>query len=94
MEEQQDIVNLGGGIQLIGFSQVDGGKMVVVKKMVGSYVREISEKIQFENLSLELKAESQYEIEAKLTAGGETTSSDATEQNIFMAIDSVLKKLG
>ena len=38
-----DMMQLGGNIQLIGFREIDPARLIVVKKMVGNYVKKISD---------------------------------------------------
>ena len=52
----EDFLQLGGSIQLSGFSGVDGGQMVVIKKVVGNYARRLSEICsKFEGLHVTMK---------------------------------------
>lgn len=92
-------MELGGNISLEGFADLERDTMVIVKKLVGSYVKTLSEKNQdFQSLTLELKSggdeanPGKYELEGKLTADKEYTA-EAEENNLMMAIDKVLKKL-
>jgi ribosome-associated translation inhibitor RaiA len=96
---ETDEVQLGGNIRLSGFRDIDAGSMIVLKKMVGSYVRRYGEITTVEELSLVLKPihkqeeNAKYEIHGKLRAGSETFASDLTDKNMFVALDSVLKKI-
>ena len=40
----EDTVELGGNIQLNGFSRLDGASMIILKKIVGNYAKKIAEK--------------------------------------------------
>lgn len=95
-----DAIELGGSIELRGFSDMDRANMVVLKKIIGSYARKMSDTIEgFEKLSLTMKKvherekSEKYEIHAKLLANGKVTASNVTDRNLFVVIDSVLKKL-
>ena len=49
-------IELGGNIELSGFKDVDGGSMVILKKVVGNYVRKMNDMTsKFEKLSLNMK---------------------------------------
>lgn len=83
-----------------GFKEISPGEMVVVKKIVGSYARKFSDNIEgYETLSVHLKkvhkteASEKYEVHAKLVHEGKTKTSEAVERNLFVALDSSLKKL-
>ena len=95
-----DIIKLGGNIQLTGFSEVDKSSMIVIKKIVGNYVRKFSDKCRkFENLSLLVKpihiteGSMIYEMHAKAISEGKPVVGEITERNIFTAVDSALKKI-
>jgi hypothetical protein len=55
MAEDESIV-LGGNIELVGFKELDGGSMVILKKMIGNHVRKMSETAEnFEKLTVTMK---------------------------------------
>ena len=100
MEENQDFLQLGGNIRLTGFSVLDGAQMVVVKKIVGNYAKRLSEICdKFESLSLTMKpvheteASRIYEMHAKCVDNGKPIASQADDRNLFVALDSSLKKV-
>jgi ribosome-associated translation inhibitor RaiA len=94
------MIELGGNITLVGFKDLDHAELIVVKKLVGSYARkmlEISDK--FEGLTVTMKEvhktaknNQKYELHGKLMSGKAYTS-EVTDKNIFIALDSVLKKI-
>lgn len=99
--EIEDVVNLGGNIQLSGFKDIDGGTMVIVRKVVGNYARKFADKLKgFEQLGINLKIVHQtsdtaklFELHAKVINEGKTTTSETSNRNLFIAIDNILKKL-
>ena len=102
MTEQNinDTLELGGNIVLTGFRELDGATMVILKKLVGNYVKKISERAErFEQLALIVKPIHQqenskkYELYAKLLDNGHVFNSEVVDKNIFVAVDSALKKL-
>ena len=95
-----DLMQLGGNIELSGFRDIDGASMVVLKKIVGNYAKRMSEIAEkFEKLSLIMKPVHEtekselYEIHAKLLNNGKLAVSEVTERNLFVAVDSALKKI-
>ncbi|MFH0868523.1 MAG: hypothetical protein V1831_04375 [Candidatus Woesearchaeota archaeon] len=95
-----DFMQLGGNIELAGFRDIDSASMVVLKKIIGNYVRRMSEiSDKFEKLSVTMKPihetekSEKYEIHAKLINNGKPFVSEVVERNLFVAIDSVLKKI-
>jgi ribosome-associated translation inhibitor RaiA len=90
-----DSVSLGGNIQLKGFKKLETAKQIVAKKIIGNYVREIQEKkSDYENLSITLEGEeNNATIKAELKAGGNNIQVSDSKENVFMALDSTLKKI-
>ena len=90
-----ETIKLGGNIELIGFSELDGGSMIILKKIVGSYARKFSDSLKnFEKLVLELNEQgNELEINAKLIVDGKETPANAKDKNLFVALDSTLKEL-
>ncbi|MFW6383736.1 MAG: hypothetical protein ACOCZQ_03775 [Nanoarchaeota archaeon] len=92
-------MELGGNISLNGFSNLDRDTMVIVKKLVGSYVKTLSEgNDNFKSLSLNLNSgveesnPQKYSLEGVLVADNEYKA-EAEETNLMIAIDKVLKNL-
>jgi len=95
-----DIMKLGGNIQLAGFRDIDGASMIVLKKIIGNYVKKMSELSEkFESLHVTMKPihvkekSEKYEIHAKLLDNGKPVVSEVVDRNLFMAVDSALKKI-
>ena len=86
----RDTLTLGGGIELSGFKEVDLGMMVVVKKVVGNYARKFSDDNKdFEKLSVTLDGKKMI---AELTIGGKAKTNEVEDNNLFVALDKVLKE--
>jgi transcriptional/translational regulatory protein YebC/TACO1 len=70
-KKRSDNIVLGGNIELIGFKDMDGGSMIILKKMVGNHVRKLSEiSEKFEKLTVSMKkvgsGNNKFEISVKL----------------------------
>ena len=98
--DKEETVALGGNIELVGFRDLDGASLVIVKKVVGNYARKISEVVRnVEKLKLSLKpvhkTESSQvnELHAQLIFAGKQLNASETDRNLFFAIDRVLKKI-
>jgi len=96
----EDVLQLGGSIQLAGFRGLEPAKMIVLKKIVGNYVSRYGEICKhFEGLSLTMKPVHQteqhslYELHAKCMNNGQPINSEATDRNLFVVLDMVLKKI-
>ncbi|HLC65482.1 MAG TPA: hypothetical protein VJI46_05170 [Candidatus Nanoarchaeia archaeon] len=89
-----DTEELGGNIALSGFSDCDSGTMIILKKIIGNYAKDFSERLDdFEKLHLRLiRNERQFDVEAIVTRSGSSTSYNASESNIFVGVDGALKK--
>ncbi|RMF55839.1 hypothetical protein D6745_00990 [Candidatus Woesearchaeota archaeon] len=94
------MIELGGNIELVGFSEIDGGSMIVLKKIVGNYVKKLSSIADnFEKLTLTLKKvherekSEKYEIHGKLMDGGKAYTSEVTDRNLFFGVNKALEKI-
>lgn len=87
-------MELGGNIQLIGFKDTDRAKIVVVKKIVGNYAKIMSEKnSKFSKLSVSMTKEGDnLKINAEMAAG-KSYVGEESGNNLFIALDSALKKI-
>lgn len=96
MEEQsKETISLGGNIELNGFKSLETAKQIVAKKIIGNYVKQIQEKkSDYEKLVITLEGdETNVKIKAELTAGGNLTIGEDTQNNMFTALDNALKKI-
>ena len=94
------MIELGGNITLVGFKELGYAEFVIVKKVVGNYARKFSEKTPFTNLRLSLKPihkttdeVTKFELKANLEIDGTHYNAEMVEHNLFVGIDSILKKL-
>ena len=98
---EQESLELGGNIELTGFTGLMPGSMTIIKKIVGTYAKKYSEmKSDFERLQLTMKSIHQttdipknFQINAKVIHGGRVVASETDNRNLFHAIDSALKKI-
>jgi ribosome-associated translation inhibitor RaiA len=98
-KNDRENIQLGGNIELRGFSELSGGDMIIIKKIVGNHVKRITELTsKFENIKISLKTiheiedSKKFEIKVHLIANGNHTA-EVTERNIYVGIDKVLKKI-
>lgn len=86
---------------MAGFHDLDASEMIVVKKMIGQYASKFRQKRTIIEISLTLKSvhkqgdNEKHEVHAKLKTEEDSKSHAAefTDKNLYVAIDSVLKKL-
>ena len=95
-----DTLQLGGNIELTGFSELEPAVMIVVKKIVGNYAKRVSNLVEnFEQLHITLKEvhksekSQRFELHAKVLAGGQVYAAETTDINLFVTMDKVLKKV-
>jgi ribosome-associated translation inhibitor RaiA len=99
--ESEETLELGGNIQLSGFSELVPGSMTIIKKLVGTYTKHYMEECQdFQQLHLTLKpihktgdVPKLFEIHAKVVHGGRVIVSQCEDRNVFTAVDTALKKI-
>jgi hypothetical protein len=93
------MMELGGNIELVGFKELDNDSLVIVKKIVGNYGKKLSEGLKnFQKLSITMKpihghVAHNFELHGKLLADGQVYTYQVEDHNLFVGLDSVLKKL-
>lgn len=89
-------MELGGNITLTGFSERSFAELIVIKKVVGQYARKFNDTVEgFSHLSVVLKTvgTSKVELHANLEVDGTHYASEVVHNNLFVALDGVLKKV-
>ena len=90
-ENNVDTIILGGGIELTGFKDVEPGMFIVIKKIVCSYTRAFSDKHKdFDKLTLNKNGK---EMNAELKLKEKSFKANSKVDNLFIALDAVLKEL-
>ncbi len=93
------MLELGGNIKLVGFTDLEPAKLVVVKKLVGNYARKLSDHVSpFQELSVILKEvqaeKKQYAVSGTVIFDGRSPiTSEATDHNLFFGLDKSLSQL-
>jgi hypothetical protein len=91
-----EAMQLGDKIELVNFHTFEKDKLLVIRKIVGNFVKNLQERHpDFEKLSLAFNAvhETKFEIKGGLKIGGKDYHSEIVDFNLFFAINSVLGKL-
>jgi len=89
-------MQLGGNIELEGFDSLEPALLVVVKKMVGSEAKKISENgIAFDKLRICLESNNPTScaVSGSIVVQGNDVSASVSENNLFFGIDRLFKKL-
>jgi len=96
------MMELGGNIKLVGFKDLEPAKLIVIKKMIGTYAKKIAEKIDLKELKLELKKvhnkdkeveKQEYELKAKAMTDKKEYNAGTAQFNLFYALDEVMGKI-
>lgn len=99
---EQEEVNLGDKIVVVGFRDVGRDNFTIVKKMIGNYYSKAethNKKIIEFKVYLKGVHESQgkeakkYEIHASANINGKEVLATITDFNLFVSLDKVLSKL-
>ncbi len=99
---EEEAINLGDKIQLVGFKDLKPGELHIIKKLIGTQVRRFQELVpDFERLKLRIKIihsneinnNSEFELKSELIHGGKPINAEVTCRNIFTAISKVLNKI-
>ena len=91
-----DNIELGGNITLAGFKDLESQKLIVIKKIVGNFVKKVQEHNKdFNNLTVDLKKihSSESEISAKITINNQTYNAEVTDFNLFFALNKAFQKI-
>lgn len=88
------MIELGGNISLEGFDEVEQGKLIIIKKILGNYVKNLMPRIDnFESILLSVKIEENNFIEVKLKCDGNEIIANASDKNLFFAMNNALDNL-
>lgn len=89
-----EIISLGGNIELSGVEALDPASMVILKKIVGNYARQFSERTNLQKLSVSLSSrEGLVCLNSVLVTDALSFSSECSDRNLFFALDLVLKQI-
>ncbi len=87
-------MELGGNIELIGFSEVDPNDLVIIKKIVGNYTKDLADGVDnFERISVTLTQQGPFEVVSAAVVGKETFSAKTNDNNLYFALDACLKQV-
>ena len=89
-------MKLGGNIELEGFDNIEVAQLIVVKKIVGSIAKKISEDVsEFDSLCITLKENEKDKttIVGKIKIKDKEQEAEASDKNLFFALNTVLSEL-
>ncbi len=87
-------MELGGNIELINFDDIEPGKLVVVKKIVGNFTKKITDSGKaFERLVIDLIDKEKNIVKGTLVVEGKEKTEEASDNNLFFALNNLLSKL-
>ena len=95
-----DDIELGGNIKLVGFKEISRAELVVVKKIVGSYARKLSDSLEgIHEIKVTLKpvhkteGSEKFELHSSVHADVGHFEAEIIERNLFVGLDAVLHKV-
>lgn len=87
------MIELGGSIFLENFDDLNMGMLVVVKKIIGNYTRQIAMSVEnYKKITVSIKEKSEYEISVKVEAN-KIIEARAKDKNLFFALDRALAQI-
>ena len=91
-------IELGGSISLVGFGSLEPVELVVVKKIVGNFVKKLNEKSDYESLVMELKQHKKgktflHEINARAKANKKQFSANVSDYNLYSCLSKASEKI-
>ena len=84
------MIELGGNIKLDGFESLEPAQLIVVKKFVGNYAKDLSEKSEYSEFLVILE---NNKIKIKVTGKDKTIEEEDETDNMFITLNSVLAKV-
>ena len=84
-------MELGGNIVLEGFDSIDPGKLIVIKKIAGSFVKKIGDLGDYEKVIFGLEGE--YKITISEKRKENELNSESEDKNLFFALTNAIKSL-
>lgn len=89
------MITLGSNIHLHGFETLDYADNLIAKKLIGSYIRKISDRYEdCEYVNLTLKPQEKgFDISVEVKTPTMTNTASASGANLFMTIDDALKSM-
>ncbi|MBS3166937.1 hypothetical protein J4403_01875 [Candidatus Woesearchaeota archaeon] len=85
------MIKLGDKITLEGFENLEPGNITILKKMIGNFVKKISENRNFSNLTLKLK--DKYEVHSELHINSKKLENKASNSNLFFCLTDLFKEI-
>tara|TARA_Y100000031_G_C8016040_1_gene290304 strand:+ start:133 stop:399 length:267 start_codon:yes stop_codon:yes gene_type:complete len=84
-------MELGGNIVLEGFDKTEPEKLIVIKKIAGSFAKKVGEKEEYKKVILELSEN--YKITINLKLKQREITSENKDQNLFFALTNAIKEV-
>jgi len=85
-------MELGGNIKLAGFEEIEPAKLVVIKKIVGNYVKNFGS-VRELNLSLNKDNDDNFKIVGSLKLNDKEKNAEIEGSNLFFVLNNLLNKL-
>lgn len=89
---------LGGNIALVGFNILDQAELLILKKIIGGYVRKISNFGEYKEMKLSLQQHAhgktfKHEVTGMVVFGDGRFNSNVTDWNLYGAVSQVCEKI-
>jgi len=85
-------MELGGNIVLEGFDDMDPAKLIVIKKIAGSFTKKVGE-VKGEYEKVIFKLEGEYKVTITIKLKEKELSADNEDKNLFFALTNAIKSL-
>ncbi len=91
-------VSLGGNIALVGFNILEPAELTIIKKIVGTYVKKLSNQGDYKEMKLTLQQHPhgktfKHEVMGMAVFGEGMFNSNVTEWNLYTAVSQVCEKI-
>ena len=87
-------ISLGGNITLVGFNEVSSAELIIVKKIVGNYVKGYAENGDLECITITYKPEGDtHSCSVSLKIADSEKKAESSSSNLFVSLDNALKQV-
>ena len=84
------MIELGGNIKLDGFDGIQPAQLIVIKKVVGNFAKQYSEKVDVKELLVSIEDDKKNKVTIKLN---EDVSESDEGDNLFFVLNGLLVKI-
>ncbi len=87
------MIRIGDRTTLSGFENLDKNDILIAKKLLGSYIRLISDSFEDCRINVELSGDDGFRVTSNITTEDDSFEGSSFSPNLFVAIDRAMKSV-